>query len=137
METTFQSLHHVNPVYACQCLADMDSITIFCTQFWFQELNSTITGVVQMRLKLVVRQHIQRIEETIAGVYIHFIFQWSRSQGLWKDNSLCFQILLIFRVVFDVASCPADSNFVYDSLTDYFVNLVHVSCNITRFTLFH
>ena len=73
METTFQSLHHVDAIDASQCLADMHSISIFRTKFRFQKFDGTITGIVQMWLELIIRQDIQRIEESVTGVLIHFV----------------------------------------------------------------
>ena len=75
METTFQTLHHVNTIDASQRLTNMNRIAILSPELWLQKFNCTIARIMQMRVKLVVRQNIQRVEEAPAGVSIHLIFQ--------------------------------------------------------------
>ena len=137
MKTAFQTLHHVNTINSSQCLTYMDSVTIFCLIFRLQELHGTVTRVMQVRVKLIVRQHIKRVKKTIARSSVHFIFQRNRRLRLGESNALRFQIVLIILVVLNIMPRTAHCYLVNHTFAYIFINLVNISSDITRLSLLH
>ena len=73
IETTLQSLYHMNTVNGSQCLTNMYSILILATIFRFQKLNSTIAGIGQslafwIFIRFSISQLLKRLIEAVACI---------------------------------------------------------------------
>jgi len=104
IETTFQSLYHMDTIDSCQCLTDMYSILVLVTIFRLQELYCTITGISQslalwILICFPIGQLFQCLVETITCVGVHHVLQFVRWQNIGEYDALRLDVCSIIRVI--------------------------------------
>ena len=137
METTFQSLDHVDTIDTSQRLTDVFGILVSVAIFRLQEFDRPITGIIQMMRMLFIGKRSQRFIETGAGIGIHLIDQLTRREDMWENDALRSNVCPIVGIVQDIVSGTANSHLVYHLVANLFIDSINFGGNIALVTFLH